>query len=170
MYSRRLFTKLTGAGLFVSALGVSVTAQAHREAACTTNIVWSDPDKSLHITHVMHTHDAQRALFHAGLLDKPDLTPLKAQATLALYMSNNFTISVDSDPLPLEIIGAEIIGRSVYVYHEALATVRPKKLTIDAKMFQPIVHDFINHIDITTDNGTQSFRQTKNSQPIALNF
>lgn len=169
-YSRRIFTKLSGAGLLVSALGVSVTAQAHREAASTTNIIWSDTDKSLHITHVMHTHDAQRALFHAGLLDKPDLTPLKSQAILALYMSENFSVSTSEKSLPLGIIGAEIIGRSVYVYHEAPIAARPETLIITANMFQPLVNDFINHIDITTQNGTQSYRQTKTSEPISLDF
>ena len=170
MLTRRFFKQFMIAGVFASTLGLSMTATAHREAASTSEITWSDVDSSLHITHIMHTHDAQRALYHAGRIDKPDLTPLKAQAILALYMSETFTISADDQTLPLTIIGAEIIGRNVYIYHEAPVAQKPSTLTIDAQMFQNIIDDFINHIDIKHPDGTQSVRQTKNSDPISFTF
>lgn len=170
MLTRRLFKKLTVAGFMASALGLSVMANAHREAASTTEIKWSDTDQSIHITHIMHTHDAQRALFHAGKLDKPDLTPLKAQAILALYMSHNFSMTVEGQTVPLTIIGAEIIGRSAYVYHEAIVSNKPETVTVDAQMFQNIIDDFINHIDIKRADGTESHRQVKNSPPITFTF
>lgn len=170
MFTRRLFNHLISAGIFASALGLSGIASAHREAASTSEITWSESDQSIHITHIMHTHDAQRALFHAGLIDKPDLTPLKAQAILALYMSESFILSANDQTLPLTIVGAEIIGRNVYVYHEASVTSKPDSVTVDAQMFQSIIDDFINHIDIKRPQGTESVRQTRNSDPISFTF
>lgn len=170
MLTRRLFNHSLSASLLVGAFGLSSTAAAHREAASTTEVKWSDADKSIHITHIMHTHDAQRALFHAARLDKPDLTPLKAQAILALYMSETFSISADNEALPLNIIGAEIIGRNVYVYHEAAVEAKPDIVTINARMFQNIIDDFINHIDVVREDATESFRQTKNSDSIIITF
>ena len=170
MLTRRLFTHLSSAGLIAGAFGLATPAFAHREAASSTDIIWSKTSQALHITHVMHTHDAQRALFHAGRIEKPDLTPLKAQAILALYISETFSVSLPDQPLALNIIGAEIIGRNVYVYHEVALRMRPETLTVHTEMFQDLVDNFINHIDVDTKDGTRSFRQTKNSEPITINF
>jgi len=163
MLSRRYFNSLICAGGIASAFSLSPEAFAHREAASSTEILWSEDTKSLQITHVMHTHDAQRALFHMGRLKKPDLTPLKAQALLALYFSETFALSADDTPLELNIIGAEIIGRNVFVYQDITLPNRPDNLVIDPYMFQDVVEDFLNHIDVHTDNGIKSFRRTKSS-------
>lgn len=170
MLSRRLFNSFLSAGGLAGAICLSPAAFAHREAASSTEILWADDSQSLNITHVMHTHDAQRALFHMGRLDKPDLSPLKAQAILALYISETFAISADDVPLSLNIIGAEIIGRNVFVYQDVSLVARPKTLIIDPYMFQTAVIDFLNHIDVHTDDGVKSFRRTKNSSPFRVPF
>ncbi len=170
MLSRRYFNSLLCAGGLAGAFSLSSPAFAHREAASSTEILWSEGAQSLQITHVMHTHDAQRALFHMGRLKKPDLTPLKAQALLALYFSETFSLSADDTALELNIIGAEIIGRNVFVYQDVTLPSRPENLSIDPYMFQGVVEGFINHIDVHTDNGIKSFRRTKNSSAFLVPF
>jgi len=170
MLSRRLFNSFLSAGSLAGAFCLAPSAFAHREAASSTEILWSDDTQSLQITHVMHTHDAQRALFHMGRIKNPDLTPLKAQAKLALYFSETFALSADEAPLELNIIGAEVIGRNVFVYQDVSLPKRPDTLVIDPYMFQGVVVDFLNHIDVNTRNGIKSFRRTKNSAPFEVPF
>lgn len=170
MLSRRLFNSLFCAGGFAGAMSLPSFAAAHREAASHTQIIWSETAGALQITHVMHTHDAQRALFHLGRLKKPDLTPLKAQAALALYISETFALAADEVPLELNIIGAEIIGRDVFVYQDIALPQRPGALLIDPNMFQGVVVDFLNHIDVHTPSGIKSFRRTKNTSPFDVPF
>ena len=170
MISRRAFIYTASAGVAAKALISAGPASAHREAASRTKIIWSEPDKSLHITHRLHTDDVQRALFHAKRIKRPDLSPLKAQAALALYMSDTFSISSEDGPLDLDIIGAEIIGRNVNVYHTAPLLTRPRNVIVKITSFQNIIDGFINHLDIETQDGTSSHRQTKNSLPITVAF
>jgi len=170
MKNRRTFIQLITAGLTTSAAMAARPAFAHREAASRTKIIWSEREKSLHITHRIHTDDAQRALFNAGRIERPDLSPLKAQAALALYISDTFSISSEDGPLKLDIIGAEIIGKNVNVYHTAPLLERPKSLIVNISSFQNLVESFINHLDIETLNGTESRRQTKNSLPASVSF
>ena len=170
MLTRRLFSSLISAGALAGTFCLSSSAYAHRESASSTEILWSDETKTIQVTHVMHTHDAQRALFHMGRIETPDLSSLKAQAKLALYFSETFTLSADNSPLELNIIGAEIIGRNVYIYQDASLPERPKSLVIDPYMFQGVVVNFLNHIDVNTENGIKSFRRTKSSAPFDIPF
>ena len=143
--SRRLFLGYAGA------TAVAYPAFAHRLARTETE-VRIDADGRVDVIHVYHLQDAQSALYQSGVLDAPDLTPLRARAKLALYTNDHFAIASGGVPISLEIIGAEIEGDSVYVYQQG--QLGEGALSIDARMLRPLLKQQINSVNIVRDGRT----------------
>ena len=67
------------------------------------------------VTHVLQLSAAQRLLFKAGVIDKNDMTGLKARAQAALYSSERFELKADGDTIPLDILGAEVALSLIHI-------------------------------------------------------
>jgi hypothetical protein len=134
----------------VSCATFSLPAHAHRQKKAQTSIDWNQNTKSLEVTHMLHLHDAEQALAHIGKLDRPDLTSLSARATLALYASQKFKLSdLSGRELVLDIIGAEIESRHIFIYQERKFRSAPKGLMIENQLLQDAYPDQINHVNVT---------------------
>ena len=95
----------------------SMPGQAHRLPECVTSLDWSEQEQRLEITHRLHRHDAQLAL--EQLTDKAvsELDSVESKARLALYVESRFGLRA-SEPMPLQLIGAEFDGDYLLVYQE----------------------------------------------------
>ena len=151
--SRRYFTLLSVA----ACAGISVPAAAHRERVTLTEVEWNPFKNRLYVTHSFHVHEAERTLYKAGVISKPDLYSLKSRAELALYTGDNFSLSnLDGAPIPLEIIGAEIVGRECMVYQDAALEQLPAGFTIECNLMRDFDGGQINNVDVKVTQQVQS--------------
>ena len=144
MMTRRQILALLGAGA-ISTLPLPVLA--HRQKTTLSKIDWNAANKALYITHSYHMHDAETALAAKGIINKPDLTSLRARAQLALYTQEKFKLFMSDTEIELEILGAEFEARTVYVYQQAFLNEKPTELSVLAEMLRDIIPGQINHVD-----------------------
>ncbi|MEM7730350.1 MAG: DUF6702 family protein [Pseudomonadota bacterium] len=142
-------------------------AFAHRAARTETELR-IEADGTVGVIHVYHLQDAQDALYKAGLIDRPDLTPLRARARLALYTRRHFSLSEGGEPVDLDVIGAEIEGDNVYVYQEGRLT-GDGALVVMANMLRELMHDQTNSVNVVRNGRTQTldFRGEDGPKPVA---
>jgi len=156
MFSRRKSLSILTGAAFMAVFPTQ--SYAHKQKTTLTQVEWNERDKALYVTHSYHIHDAETALAKAGIIDKPDLTSLKARAKLALYTSRNFKLFENDQELELELLGAENEGRTIYVYQQTSLPKPPTKLIVSATMLREIVLGQINNVDITLANDLKSLK------------
>lgn len=168
MISRRVFTTST---LAAAATLITPHAFAHRERTTLTEIEWEDNPGYLYVTHSFHIHEAERTLYKAGVIDKPDLYLLKTRAQLALYTAENFRLlGGDGQEIALEILGAEASGGDCFVYQQAELDGPPNALTIGCNLMREFADDQINNVDVklTRPVRSLSFRGNDGPKKISL--
>lgn len=152
-----------GCGLIALCAVPALPAYAHSEKKTVSEIVWSERDGFLYASHKFHLHQTEVSLFEAGITHSAKFESLRARAQLALYVEKNFTLqSIDGTPLPLEVLGAEIEGRDVWVYQQTKLSEAPKGLIVTCKLLRDIIGGQINHVDVKLGSKTHSlaFRGT----------
>ena len=163
--TRRQILALMGTGV-ISAL--PLPALAHRQRTTLSKIDWNAADKALYITHSYHMHDAETALAARGIINKPDLTSLRARAQLALYTQEQFKLSMSGTEIELEILGAEFEARTVYVYQQAFLDEKPAELLVSAAMLRDIIPGQINHVDSWLSESVNSIEFKESDGPKKL--
>jgi len=151
---RQLLTGLSGIGAFIA---FPTAVFAHRQKFSLTRIIWTPDSRTLDVTHRFHMHDAETALAQAGIIEHPDLMSLKAKAQFALYTAQKFSLkTLDGADIPLELLGANNEGRSVYVYQQTLLDKKPDGLLIDCAMLRGHIDGQINNVDVNLSGEIRS--------------
>ena len=110
----------------------------------------------LDVTHVLQLSAAQRLLFKAGVIDKNDMTGLKARAQAALYSSERFELKADGDTISLDILGAEVAGGHLYVYQTGNLSALPETWSAQNSILRDLSPRFDNVINVPTEDGIQT--------------
>lgn len=148
-----LMAALSGAAIAL----LPLRAFAHRQKKIITDVEWNSSTNLLEITHILHLHDAEQALSRLGKLSQPDLTPLRARAQLALYAQDHFKLfDHDGNPIPLTIVGAEIVSGHAYVYQEVALSEVPQELLVDNTLLLDVYLDQTNLVNVTLGGALQS--------------
>jgi len=113
-------------------------------------------EKQLEVTHVLQLSTTQRLLFKAGIIEKNDLTGLKARAQLAIYASERFDLLADGEKIPLELLGAEIEGGHVYVYQIGELEELPEVWSGRHAILRDLNPRFDNTINVPTSEGIRT--------------
>lgn len=142
---------LAGGLALMASPAIPVRAWAHRLARSETDVRIAD-DGAVRVTHVLHLQDAQDALYKAGLIERPDLGSLRARAKLALYTEERFALLVNGVEAPLELVGAEIEGDSVFVYQEG--QVGEGALLVRNSVLRDLMHGQINSVNVVRGGKT----------------
>lgn len=156
MLTRRTSLALMSGAAFSAALPIS--AFAHRQKTTLSTVDWDAANGTLNVIHSFHIHDAETALAAHGIIDKPDLTSLKARAQLALYTAEKFSLFAGDKTIELDILGAENEGRTVYVYQQAKLKKPPSELTIIASILRDIIPGQLNNVDVTLGENLRSIQ------------
>jgi len=156
MLTRRKTLQIISGAALGAALPLS--AFAHRQKTTLSTVEWDTADKMLYVIHSYHLHDAETALAATGVIDKPDLTSLRARAQLALYTQDKFSLFGRGKDIELELLGAENEGRTVYVYQQAKLDEPPAELIVSASMLREIIPGQLNNVDVTL---TQTLRSVQ---------
>ncbi|MCF6275077.1 MAG: hypothetical protein L3J05_04870 [Robiginitomaculum sp.] len=130
---------------------------AHRQKQAMSHIEWNAKTKMLEVIHDLHAHDAEQVLARLGLINTPDITSLRARASLALYVQKNFKLAtLDGQNLALTIIGAEAGTTYAHVYMEVEMAEAPPGLLITDTILQDIFVDQINQVNMTFGDTVKS--------------
>ncbi len=155
-----------GRGLIVLCAVPAMRAYSHREKNMVIETLWSPKNELLYASHKFHLHQTEVSLFEAGITHSAKFESLRARAELALYVEKNFTIeSLEGTPLPLEVLGAEIEGRDVWVYQQARLNTAPKGLIVTCDLLRGIIPNQINHVDVKLGGKTHSLAFSGNDGP-----
>jgi hypothetical protein len=153
--TRRKFS-LACSAIFAGGL-LSTPAAAHREKTTLSEVVWDEESGFLYVTHSFHTHEAEQALFEAGLISTPKFESLRARAQLAIYTETQFALqTLTKQAIGLELLGAEIDGPDIFVFQQAKMDAPPKGLFITCTLLRGLIPDQINHVDIRLAGPTRS--------------
>lgn len=139
----------------VAALGLALTASAHREPGSLTSIEWNETSGKTEIIHRLHSHDAELGI--GAILDRPDLSvlDLAGRAYIALYVEERFHIAGGDGELPLTLIGAELEGDHILVYQEYAGQL-PGIFRIRDDILRDAYPTQINQVNIEDGNTTHS--------------
>lgn len=105
--------------------------QAHQMKTAITKLLFNDRSGQLEVMHRFYLHDAEHAVKH--LQGKAaDIHQQEAvRAEFAAYVSEHFTLTLNGEALPLQLLGAELDGRHIWVYQEiALPKAELKTLSV----------------------------------------
>ena len=142
-------------GAIVLATMAACPAMAHDAPRVETEVVLN-AENIVEVTHVLQLSTSQRMLYKAGVIDKNDLSGLKARAQLALYTAERFDLFADDAELSLELLGAEIDGGHVYVYQIGEVEALPSKWSARNAILRDLNPGFDNVINVPTAEGIQT--------------
>jgi len=146
-------------GLIAFGLGALLApeAMAHRSRSVLSTIDWNTAQSSLDISHRLHGHDAEVALLKTGaMLAGEDLTQIRTQARLGLYVQDRFRLSVSRIAVETEILAAEIDGAEIVVYQTARLVQMPDELTIDNQILRETFEDQTNLVNVRLGAGVRT--------------
>lgn len=128
---------------------------AHDAPRVETVVTLSDAGV-VDVTHTLQLSAAQRLLFKAGIIDKNDMTGLKARAQAALYSSERFELLADGTTVPLEILGAELGGGHLYIYQTGSLAALPEEWSAKNSILRDLSPRFDNVINVPTEDGIRT--------------
>lgn len=145
---------------------LSSSVQAHRSHFGWTEVALNGD--TVEIVHRVHEHDA--ALLVSQLTGTAaDIAELENQARFALYMGEHFSFFSEQQQVPLNLLGAELKGRYLFVYQDLSLEKLPAPLTIKANALMNLFEDQIHlvNIDLPGINQTLEFTRDSESQTLA---
>lgn len=142
--------------LFLGAL-LAPGAEAHRSRSVLSTVDWNAAQSALDISHRLHGHDAEVALIRSGAMPAgEDLTQVRAQARLGLYVQERFRLSGPAGAISTEILAAEIDGAEIVVYQTAQLATAPDLLTIDNRILRETFEDQTNLVNVRLGAGVRT--------------
>lgn len=114
---------------------------------CRTILRYDERAERLEVTHRIHRHDAEQGF--AKLLGEPELRlqTLKNRARFALHLESQFALrdAENQQPVPLTLLGAELIEHAILVYQEYLGPL-PEQLEARHDLLRRMVPDQQNSV------------------------
>ena len=152
--------KAAGTVCLLAGLFLSMSASAHRLPMGMTTVTYNPETDAVEIVHRLHRHDAEQAMVEVIAEPGVDLLTVAVQAQLALYTEAHFQIAavVDGEvgePLPLQLLGAEIDGDYVLIYQE-LPERLPSEIAVRDDVLRDLFPDQVNQVNITTASGVKT--------------
>lgn len=151
------------AGIAVTGAAALVTplAWAHRAKAALTLVRWNARTSSLEVEHRLHAHDAELALNQKAGVATPDLSQTKDRARLALYVEPRFALTdLEGQPVPLTLIGAELVADYVHVYQESALAVVPAGFNVRNDILRDVFRTQLNQVNFDMRGGDPAFIRT----------
>lgn len=140
-----------------SAVSLTLAAPvfAHEAARVETEIKLNS-DGALDVTHVLQLSATQRLLFKAGVIEKNDMTGLKARAQAALYAAERFELMADAEPIELNILGVEVQGGHLYIYQTGVLSTAPKTWSARNSILRDLSPRFDNMVNVPSADGIKT--------------
>lgn len=131
-------------------------AFAHRSQTVFTTVIWNAASSLLEVMHRMHPHDAELALQQELKLAQVDITVVKNQAQMMLYVEQHFVLTDSGRRIALEPVGAEFEGDTLILYQQAALASRPARLAIDNRILRDVFEGQANLVNVRLAERTRT--------------
>jgi len=135
---------------------LAAPAWAHRSKSVLTTVEWNASTSALEVIHRLHPHDAELALAASKGGGAVDLTEVKDQARLLLYMADMFKLTAEGKALQLDPVGVEVASLDALVYQEARLPAPPAELLVDDRIFRDVFDTQTNLVNIRVGKGVRT--------------
>lgn len=151
----RRFAMLAGCSLGAG-LAFAPPALAHRAQSVLSTVMWNAGSSILEVTHRFHAHDAELALQAVTGVTQVDITMVKNQAQLMLYIEERFALMDGGKPIALKPLGAEFEGEALLMYQEIKLKAPPGKLSIDNRLLRDVFEGQTNLVNVRLAQKTRT--------------
>jgi len=151
----RRMALLTG-GACVATVALAPEALAHRAQTVLTTVMWNASSSMLEVTHRIHAHDAELTLAATTGVQAVDITQVKNQAQLLLYIEKQFTMTDGGKTIALQPLGAEMEGEAILVYQECRLATPPKVLSIVNGILRDVFEGQTNLVNVRLAQRTRT--------------
>lgn len=151
----RRFAVLTG-GAFVMTAALAPKALAHRAQTVLTTVMWNAASSMLEVSHRLHAHDAELALAATAGVQAVDITQVKNQAQLMLYIETHFGLKDGAKAIALQPLGAEFEGEAILMYQECKLAAPPKELSITNGILRDVFEGQTNLVNVRLAQRTRT--------------
>lgn len=138
------------------ALAVAPPALAHRSQSVLTTVMWNAASGMLEVTHRIHGHDAEIGLGVATGVEQVDMTVMRNQAQMMLYIEGHFGLTDSGRKIALQPLGAEFEGQSLLLYQECKLPAAPKDLAIDNRILRDVFDGQTNLVNVRLAQRTRT--------------
>lgn len=148
--SRRLILGAAGA------LALTPAAYAHRPLSVLSTIDWNPTTKTIEVIHRLHAHDVEVGIEEIGGGGVIDLSTVRGQAQLIVYLEPRFILTTPQGPVQLEIVGAELDGLEAIVYQEVRSDEPWAEVTVDDQILRDVFDRQTNLVNIHMGKATRT--------------
>ena len=141
------------------ALAVAPPALAHRSQTVLTTVMWNAAASTLEVTHRVHNADAEAWLAQlgtAGGASAVDITVVRNQAQMMLYIEQRFGLTDGGRKIALEPLGAEVEGEALLLYQTSKLAAPPKGLAIDNRILRDVFDGQTNLVNFRLAQRTRT--------------
>ena len=128
-------------------------ALAHRSQSVLTTLDWSPEHRTLQVVHRIHAQDAEIALAKVSGQPTVDLTQIRDQARLLVYVEANFTVFSKDKVLTLEPVGVEMVGEDALVYREGKLPAPLDLIEVDDQLLRDVFDQQTNLVNVRMTEG-----------------
>ena len=140
-----------------ASLLVAPVAFAHRSQSVLTSVVWNATNSTIEVMHRIHADDAEIGLAkYSNLGEVLDLTEIRNQARLLVYVESHFHLSGPEGAIELEPVGVQPQGREINAYQEASLSAPPSELSIDNQILRDIYDRQTNLVNVRMADKTRT--------------
>ena len=132
-------------------------ALAHRSQTVLTTVMWNAASSVLEVTHRLHPHDAELALQQQMGIAQADITVVKNQAELMLYLEERFILTDGGRRLDLQPVGAEFETDTLLMYQQVSLKTPPARLAIDDRILRDVFEAQANLVNVRLAERTRTF-------------
>jgi hypothetical protein len=137
-------------------LALAPPALAHRSQTVLSTVMWNAAASVLEVTHRLHPHDAELALQQTTGVQQADITVVKTQAQMMLYIEEHFVLTDGGRKLTLEPVGAEFEGDTLLMYQQCALKTPPAKLAIDNRILRDVFEAQANLVNVRLAQRTRT--------------
>jgi hypothetical protein len=151
---QRLTRRLAVAGGF--ALAMAPPALAHRSQSVLSTVSWNAGKSTLEVTHRLHAHDAEVGLALSTGVKAIDITQVRNQAQLMLYVEKRFSLSDGVATIALSPLDAEIQAEVILLHQEAKRAAPPTELVIEDQILCDVFDGQTNLVNVKLAQRTRT--------------
>lgn len=137
-------------------LAFAPPALAHRAQSVLSTVMWNAASSILEVTHRFHAHDAELALQQTTGVVQADITAVKNQAQLMLYIEAHFALMDGGQTIALSPLGAEFEGEALLMYQEVRLKAPPGRLSIDNRLLRDVFEAQTNLVNVRLAQKTRT--------------
>jgi len=138
------------------ALAVAPPALAHRAQTVLTTVMWNAGSGVLEVMHRLHAHDAELTLQATTGAAQVDITVVRNQAQLMLYIEDHFVLTDGGKRITLEPLGTEFEGEAILLYQECRLAAPPRELSIDNRILRDVFEGQTNLVNVRLAQRTRT--------------